>query len=321
MAVLHYKVHFSTPGRYYVWVRAYSTGSEDNGLHVGIDGTWPESGQRLQWCDGKRSWRWESKQRTQKEHCGEPYKIYLDIENPGEHTIEFSMREDGFEFDKWLMTTNREFERPDDVGPQSLIHAGQLPQPFPFVAVQKSYPAHWGDPPRIQTRDLRSLPGGYGQGSSTLAEWIQHNLDQDAQRMPRLASTALIMPAKMFLTTDNSGYYLDKGKWLAVNPQRNKSGKVERTFPYPTGVYHVTLRAIGESDGKSTYQVRADDETIGDFECPLSEEMFQEGPAYHRTWKDVRITEGAILTVTSKIGSEDGEEFSRAVGGRHVRTS
>ncbi len=47
----------------------------------------------------------------------EPYKIYLDIEQPGLHTIEFSMREDGFEFDKWLMTTDRNFTRPKDPDP------------------------------------------------------------------------------------------------------------------------------------------------------------------------------------------------------------
>jgi hypothetical protein len=117
MAVLLYPVHFNTPGRYYVWVRAYSTGSEDNGLHVGIDGTWPESGQRLQWCEGKNAWRWESKQRTQKNHCGEPYKIYVDVREAGLHTIEFSMREDGFEFDKWLMTKERDFARPTGAGP------------------------------------------------------------------------------------------------------------------------------------------------------------------------------------------------------------
>ncbi|MBL7189325.1 MAG: DUF5060 domain-containing protein [Phycisphaerae bacterium] len=117
LAVLVYPVRFKTPGRYYVWVRAYSTGSEDNGLHVGLDGTWPESGQRLQWCEGKESWRWESKQRTEAEHCGEPYKIYLDIDSVGLHTIEFSMREDGFEFDKWLMTKDRGFTRPEGPGP------------------------------------------------------------------------------------------------------------------------------------------------------------------------------------------------------------
>lgn len=45
----------------------------------------------------------------------------------------------------------------------------------------KAYPAHWGVAPRIQTKDLRPLPGGYGMGSSTLAGWIQKNLDKDAK--------------------------------------------------------------------------------------------------------------------------------------------
>ena len=44
----------------------------------------------------------------------------------------------------------------------------------------KAYPAHWGAPPLRQTRDLRPLPGGYGNGSGTLARWIQQNLDKDA---------------------------------------------------------------------------------------------------------------------------------------------
>ena len=115
--VLSYRIKFSTTGRYYVWVRAYSTGTEDNGLHVGLNGSWPESGQRLQWCEGKNQWRWESKQRTPENHCGEPHKIYLDIPGPGIYTVQFSMREDGFEFDKWLMTMDRDFARPEDKGP------------------------------------------------------------------------------------------------------------------------------------------------------------------------------------------------------------
>lgn len=49
------------------------------------------------------------------------------------------------------------------------------------TALQKKYPEHWGEPPKIQTRDLVPLPGGYGRGSSTLAKWIQKNLDQDAR--------------------------------------------------------------------------------------------------------------------------------------------
>ena len=41
------------------------------------------------------------------------------------------------------------------------------------------YPAHWGEQPAVQTRDLRELPAGFGQGSSTLAKWIQDNIDKD----------------------------------------------------------------------------------------------------------------------------------------------
>lgn len=44
------------------------------------------------------------------------------------------------------------------------------------------FPAHWGDPPMIQTRDLRPLPGGYGKGSSTLAKWIEANMAKDAAK-------------------------------------------------------------------------------------------------------------------------------------------
>ncbi len=120
IGILNYKVNFNKPGKYYVWVRAFSTGTEDNGLHVGMDGQWPESGQRLQWCEGKNQWTWESKQRTEEAHCGEPEKIYLNVENPGIHTISFSMREDGFEFDKWVMSLS--YTKPVDFGPEEWNH-------------------------------------------------------------------------------------------------------------------------------------------------------------------------------------------------------
>lgn len=114
VAIVSYKVRINTPGRYYVWACAHSTGSEDNGVHVGLNGEWPASGQRMQWCDGKRSWYWESKQRTKEVHCGVPHEIYLDIEQAGEHTISFSMREDGFELDRWLITTERDYNPRED---------------------------------------------------------------------------------------------------------------------------------------------------------------------------------------------------------------
>lgn len=134
MGILHYKVKINTPGRYYVWVRAYSCGAEDNGLHVGMNGNWPETGQRLQWCEGKNAWRWESRQRTEKVHCGEPYLIYLDIEKAGVHEITFSMREDGFEFDRFLLTNEREYI-PQGIGPDVKLASGTLPESYPLVTL------------------------------------------------------------------------------------------------------------------------------------------------------------------------------------------
>ncbi len=69
----------------------------------------------MQWCTGKNSWKWENKQRTDKNHCGEG-KISLDVPSAGEHTISFSLREDGFEMDKWLMTKNASYS-PTGAGP------------------------------------------------------------------------------------------------------------------------------------------------------------------------------------------------------------
>ena len=133
MAILYYKTNFEHTGRYYVWVRAFSVGGEDNGIHVGLDGAWPVSGQRMQWCEGKHKWHWESKQRTEAVHCGEPWKIYLDIGTPGNHEIMFSLREDGFEFDKFILAKDTTFV-PEGPGPVTTTIKGELPPPFEKVS-------------------------------------------------------------------------------------------------------------------------------------------------------------------------------------------
>lgn len=102
LAVVSYRIRISTPGRYYVWLRTLSTNSEDNGVHVGLDGEWPESGLRWQ-TTNKNAWAWDCRQRTNEVHIGVPMKLYLDIATAGEHTFQISMREDGVEIDQWLL--------------------------------------------------------------------------------------------------------------------------------------------------------------------------------------------------------------------------
>ena len=104
MSVASYKVEFPMAGRWYVWVRTFSRGSEDNSVHVGLNGQWPESGARMQFCPGRNQWYWDNRQRTIDDHCGVIGGIWIDVPSAGEHTVEFSMREDGFVMDAFHLT-------------------------------------------------------------------------------------------------------------------------------------------------------------------------------------------------------------------------
>lgn len=269
LAVLYYKAYFNTPGRYYVWVRAYSTGSEDNGIHVGLDGEWPDHGQRMQWCAGKKQWFWESKQRTQEVHCGVAHEIYIDVKEAGEHELMFSLREDGFEFDKFILTQDRDFSRPTKLGPESKVKSGESPKAFAFVA----------------------------------PESVADEIDE--------ATTVLMITASDLI--DNAkDYYLDQGKWLAINPEQNESASAQTAFAYPGGKFDVTLEAVGEEDGEATYEVTINDDKIGEFTCPLSGQAFETGEKFHKTWKSIEVNSGDVIRVSSKIASADGQEYSRA---------
>ena len=45
----------------------------------------------------------------------------------------FSMREDGFEFDRFLLTNLKDF-LPEGVEPDVKLSSGKLPKPYPLVA-------------------------------------------------------------------------------------------------------------------------------------------------------------------------------------------
>lgn len=208
MAVLTYQINFTNPGRYYCWVRSHSTNSEDNGVHLGINETWPASGARMQWT-AKNKWHWDCKQRTEQAHTGVFGQIWIDVPTAGDHRIHFSMREDGFEFDKFILTTGKPVQTtpPVGFGPATVVKEGSLQKPFPAPPVGEKpasnrppkFPAHWGKPPRIQTKDFVELPEPFGRGSSTLKKWILENLKQDQASTNSSKSGASLSPVKQDL--------------------------------------------------------------------------------------------------------------------------
>jgi len=100
---MEYLVDIPEAGTYTVWVKMYATGTEDNGIHVGINGTTPATGEKIQLCGGKNRWSWTSNQRTNENHCGVTQTISLDVPSAGPNTVIFYAREDGFELDQFIL--------------------------------------------------------------------------------------------------------------------------------------------------------------------------------------------------------------------------
>ena len=55
------------------------------------------------------------------------------------------------------------------------------------------------------------------------------------------------------LNLEGTGFYLDRGKWAAINPDQRKEASVKFTAPAANDRYRVSLHAVGENDGNSAY--------------------------------------------------------------------
>jgi hypothetical protein len=104
---LDFQVNFTTTGTYHVWVRGMGATADDDSLHAGIDGSGPASADRITGFTNTISWR--------KSTADGPVAT-INVTSPGIHTINIWMREDGFRFDKLLLTTNAGFT-PSGAGP------------------------------------------------------------------------------------------------------------------------------------------------------------------------------------------------------------
>ena len=99
---VHFNVDFSEAGQYAVYVRAFSTGEHDDTIHVGFDGIWPDSGADITTCGTRGRWIWSD--------CGNNVRHTITLPSAGVHSIQFAARDDGFEFDQFVL------QRLDDSG-------------------------------------------------------------------------------------------------------------------------------------------------------------------------------------------------------------
>lgn len=109
---------------------------------------------------------------------------------------------------------------------------------------------------------------------------------------------------------EGTQFYKNK-HWLAINPNRHKEAESALSFPFASGMYDVIFIGVGENDGASSYKVWISGEEIGDFRCGMSQHSFEEGTLFSDLWENVAIKAGAEVKVQAKVGSADGQEYSR----------
>ena len=120
---VQFPVRFTTPGTYYVWIRGYGETDVDDSIHVGLDGNAVVTGEMISMFPlAPPVWAWSNSA------MDNVRRATLVIPSAGVHTINAWMREDGFRFDKILLTTdsnltptgNGPAESPRDNSPASL---------------------------------------------------------------------------------------------------------------------------------------------------------------------------------------------------------
>ena len=100
---LDYRVNFTQPGTYYVWVRGKAAGSSvssSDSLHVGLNGNAVDTADRVGHFGGDLGW-------SNKTMGGSA--VRLKVPTAGVHTLNVWMREDGFALDELLLTTDRNY--------------------------------------------------------------------------------------------------------------------------------------------------------------------------------------------------------------------
>ncbi|MDX1979536.1 MAG: BACON domain-containing carbohydrate-binding protein, partial [Bryobacteraceae bacterium] len=97
---VQFDVRFASAGIYYVWIRGYGETDSDDSIHIGLDGAIVPTSETISEFPRPAAWGWTNVAMDRVR------RITLPVPTAGVHTINAFMREDGFRFDKIVLTTN-----------------------------------------------------------------------------------------------------------------------------------------------------------------------------------------------------------------------
>jgi WD40 repeat protein len=108
---LDYRIHFSTPGIYHIWVRGQSYDHYGNSLHVGMNGKPLGTSDNIECLGENDTWIWDNDTK-------DDAPATIEIKEAGPVTINVWPREDGIQIDKLVLTLDPAFQ-PSEAGPEA----------------------------------------------------------------------------------------------------------------------------------------------------------------------------------------------------------
>ncbi|MEO1619066.1 MAG: Ig-like domain-containing protein, partial [Planctomycetota bacterium] len=114
-----YSVTVDAPGTFYVWARTRTSSSQDDSIHIGLEGT-PATYGKLGLNNSSSDWAWRN---TVDGRAGAD-RVTVHFDTAGTHTVNLWMREDGSQVDKIFLTRSAN-ETPSGDGGTSTLASGQ----------------------------------------------------------------------------------------------------------------------------------------------------------------------------------------------------
>ncbi|WP_153301682.1 tandem-95 repeat protein, partial [Endozoicomonas arenosclerae] len=99
-AELTYEVQVDTPGTYYVWVKGYAADGNADSVHLGLNGEYQNTSDAITGFGSGGNWSTGTMDSS---------TAYIEIIEAGRHQINLWLREDGFQADKVILTTDPDF--------------------------------------------------------------------------------------------------------------------------------------------------------------------------------------------------------------------
>ncbi|MFW2404642.1 MAG: chitobiase/beta-hexosaminidase C-terminal domain-containing protein, partial [Gammaproteobacteria bacterium] len=117
---LDYEVEFAHAGTHFIWIRGIGSSDFDDSLHVGLNGSGSSSSEGITYFINGSTFSWANTSLV----TGSVATV--NVPSPGLHTLNIWMREDGFVFDKVVLTKNASLDPEVTYGPEGPAESSRV---------------------------------------------------------------------------------------------------------------------------------------------------------------------------------------------------